>query len=477
MRILKNKINYLLMLFVIAAGFSSCVKDEFDAPVTANVDPAGIAATHTIAQVQSMAVANVPTPITTDIVISGVIIADDESGSIYKEIIISDSTGGISIQVDVSNFNTNYPMGRRVFVKCKGLYVMKDADGNYEIGFQNGADIARIPQTLYEQYVIKGMWGLTVTPTVISLGALNSVKTNTLVQINNCEFIQANAGVTYADAPNLRFKNLTIKDCANNDIILYTSGYAKFASDTTPTGNGTIIAVYKRYSGDGELILRNTSDVRMDSTRCNGNTGNAVLMPIDSLRMLHTGTTTFAPADKKIKGIVISDISTAHINSRNVVIQDGTAGILVRFEFGASNIFFLGDEIEVIVSGLELSEFNGLLQVNNVPLANAVKVGTGTITPRVATVAQILSNAEAWESTLVQIQNATISGSGSTYSGSRTVTDVSGSMVMFTSSSATFSAQTYPVTPVTITSIVSQYNIPTPPGYQLSLRNPALDVQ
>ncbi len=41
------------------------------------------------------------------LVISGIIIADDESGSFYKEMIIEDSTGGISIQLDVSNFNTN----------------------------------------------------------------------------------------------------------------------------------------------------------------------------------------------------------------------------------------------------------------------------------------------------------------------------------------------------------------------------------
>lgn len=242
---IKNLLLVSTLISVIAISFSSCVKKEYDEPVTANLDPSGIVATHTIAQLQALAVGVLPTAINTEVIVSGIIIADDESGSFYKEMIIQDSTAGISIQLDVSNFNTNYPIGRRVFVKCKGLQIAKDADNNYSLGLKDGSTIARIPQSLYEQYIVKGMWGLTVTPTVISLANTSNVKTNTLVQMNNVEFKQSDAGVTYANAPTLTYKNLIVTDCALNEVILYTSGYAKFAVNYTPTGNGTMLAVYK----------------------------------------------------------------------------------------------------------------------------------------------------------------------------------------------------------------------------------------
>lgn len=479
---IKNLLLVSTLISVIAISFSSCVKKEYDEPVTANLDPSGIVATHTIAQLQALAVGVLPTAINTEVIVSGIIIADDESGSFYKEMIIQDSTAGISIQLDVSNFNTNYPIGRRVFVKCKGLQIAKDADNNYSLGLKDGSTIARIPQSLYEQYIVKGMWGLTVTPTVISLANTSNVKTNTLVQMNNVEFKQSDAGVTYANAPTLTYKNLIVTDCALNEVILYTSGYAKFAVNYTPTGNGTMLAVYKTYRGAGELVIRNVEDVNMKGTRCNGSTGNSTLMPIDSLRMAFTGTTTTAPIDRKIKGVVISDVVNANITGKNIVIQDNTGGILIRFS--ANNTFVLGEQIEVNVSGLELSEFNGLLQVNNVPNGSATAVGTGTVTPAVVTIAQLNANFESYESTLVTIQGATISGSGTTYIGVKSLADASvGNITLYTTSYSLFANDTFPTTAVNLTGIVTQNNstsgtAPWPaPGYGFSIRNPTLDVQ
>jgi hypothetical protein len=144
---------------------------------------------------------------------------------------------------------------------------------------------------------------------------------------------------------------------------------------------------------------------------------------------------------------------------------DGSAGILVRFT--ANHTYNLGDEIEVDVSNQELSQFNGLLQVNNVPLDRSAVVGTGkTPVVRTATVAEVNANAEAWESTLVRIAQATISGAGMPLSGNKTVSDGTGSIPMFTQSYATFANATTPSGTVTLTAIVSDFN-----GRQLVLRN------
>lgn len=471
-----KKLNNLLILLMILSlgGMTSCVKEDYDNPGTANVDPAGITATHTIAQLQAMAVSANPVEITTDIIVAGIIIADDESGSFYKEIIIQDSTGGLGIQVDVSNFHTNYPIGRRIFVKCKGLYVANDA-GNYTLGVQNANEIGRIPQSLLTQYIIKGKWGLSVAPTEYTIAGLATAPGNILIKLNNVEFKRSDAGVTYADAVNLIFKNRTIQDCSATPktVILYTSGYAKFASQLTPYGNGSIIAVNKRYNNAPELILRNTSEVNMEDSLCNGSAGTLTLMPIDSVRMLHTGTTTSVPFGKKIKGVVTSDYVNANTDPRNLTLQDGTAGICVRFS--ANHNFPVGAEIEINCSGQELSVYNGWLQLNNVSVTNVIQTGTGTVVPRVVTISQLLANFQTWESTLVTVQNATISGSGTTYSGSRTLTDATGSLTLFTRSQALFSGQNYPTTPVSVTGYTSEFTTSTF-NPQLSIRTTA-DVQ
>ena len=88
MKKIKNVLLLLTLSSLIAIGFSSCVKKDYDEPVTANVDPSGIVANITIAQLQDSA-SFIPYLITTDLVISGIIIADDESGNFYKEMIIA----------------------------------------------------------------------------------------------------------------------------------------------------------------------------------------------------------------------------------------------------------------------------------------------------------------------------------------------------------------------------------------------------
>ena len=137
------------------------------------------------------------------------------------------------------------------------------------------------------------------------------------------------------------------------------------------------------------------------------------------------------------------------------MLQDGDRGIVVRFD--ANHAFPLGEEVEIGVSGQELSEFRGLLQVNDVPLQNATSKGMGTLpTPREATIKQVIDNVEEWESTLVVIKD--VKFATGTYSGVQTITDTSGMMSLFTRSQASFADTALPTGEVTITAIVSQYD-------------------
>lgn len=448
-QILRSAILLMLTAFV----FTSCVKKEYDDISTANVDPA-ITATHTIKQFQALATGAVPKLIDTDVIIAGIVVGDDASGNIYKQIILQQDSSGVSVQVDVTNFNTDYPIGRRVFVKCKGLYLANDG-GNFTIGVLNAGTIGRIPAGLITQYLVKGMWGLSVTPLEYALDASN-IPTNTLVKFNNVEFQPGDYGVAYAAvSPGIR--NIVSCSTGSTSLEVYSSTYSTFAFTPTPTGNGSITGVYTVYAGSGELQIRDLYDVKMDSIRCNGSTGQITQMPIDSLRLLDpgAGNTATAPVDRKIKGVVISSYATNMITSKNLYIQDGTAAIQVRFT--ANNTFAVGTEIEINISDAEISTFSGVLQLNNVPNGNASAVGTGSITPRTTTVADINANYDTWEGQLVTITGATITGSG-IYSGNNTITDATGTITLFTSSFATFAAAAYPTGTVSITGILTEYN-------------------
>lgn len=449
------------MLVMLTAGIvvASCNK-QFDQPpgfIEPNITP-----NTTIRQLKAMHIIGAFEQITTDIIIGGVVVADDKSGNFYKSIAIQDETGGITVRLDGNNLYTSYPVGRKIYIKLKGLYL-----GDYNRLIQIGGgiddtnptqpDLTPISTTLFDKYVIKGSSNNAVTPKVVTVAQLHDSLQSMLIQLNGMEFIASDTNKTYADAVTNSSRNLNVKGCGGSSVILRTSGFANFAGVNVPNGNGTLIAVYTMFGSTKQLIIRDTSDVRFTGPRCGS--GPTTIMNISALRGMFSGTSTSAPADKRITGIVISDRTTNNINSQNIVLQQATdsAGILIRFD--APHTFNLGDSLEVNVSGQELSEFNSLLQLNNVPVSFATRISTGkTIIPRVATVAQINTNFEAWESTLVKINTAALSGgSGGNYSGSVTVNDGSGTITMFTNSSATFASQAYPPNAASVTGYLSQF--------------------
>src|SRR5690606_23802819 len=213
-----------------------------------------------------------------------------------------------------------------------------------------------------------------------------------------------------------------VEDCAKRRLIVRTSGFASFAGTATPQGNGKLVGILSIFRDDYQLMIRDVDDVDMPGERCSSGGGT---LTIAALRAAFTGSTTPAPQGS-IKGIVISDRTSQSVVGQNLYIQDATGGIVLRFT--GNHNFSLGAEITVDVSGGTLASFNGLLQLEGLTTGSAAQDGTpGDVTPRVATVIEVLNNAQEWESTLVQLKDVVL-GDNSTYSGSVTVRDATGTM-------------------------------------------------
>ncbi|MFT3680405.1 MAG: DUF5689 domain-containing protein [Ferruginibacter sp.] len=480
----KNKtlswIGSMIVILAAFVGISSCNK-EFDAPPGPADQP--IPAGYTQISVKDLKARHTTTGtyelIGDKVALSVVVSANDKSGNLYKQIFVQDETGGIQLLLDMAGLYGPYPVGRKLWVKCDGLYLSDDG-GVMVLGIKtvlNGVpQMGGIEPQRIREYLIGGSINNPVTPKIVNyddLGFdLQDENIGRLIQVEGYQFNYP--ATTYSDTSNYkRTVNLGIKNCDGDTLIVRNSAYASFAGVSLPNGNGNLTAIYTVFTATSrparQLLIRDTSDVQFTQFRCGS--GPTELLPTADLRALFTGTTTTVPSGKRITGVVISDRTTANINSRNIVLQQGTglAGVLVRFS--ADHAFNLGDTIDVNVSGQELSEFNGLLQVNNVAPDAAIKLGEGrSITPREATVAEINTNFEAWESTLIKIKGATVSsGTWGGNFGNTNVTQSANTIVIYTLAAATFAGETKPTGSVDIVAYTGQGG--TAKTKQLSLRS------
>lgn len=488
----------LLLLALVSFNFIACRDEDFDEPPMNGTNPS-LTVNMTIDSLKklysdSIISFNKVIELDSNWIISGIVTADDKSGNFYKTMVIEDATAGISIRLDQSDFYTQYPVGRRVYIKLKGLVI-----GDYGNLIQLGGYIdntgttpqaAPIPQALIPDYIIGGEWNQFLTPSQVTMNDLNNTDKwqNRLIELSDVEFNPADTAQPFADAVLLQTVNRYVNDCNGGEIIVRTSGYSNFATVLTPKGKGTLRGVFTIYNSDNQLMLRDSNDVvDMSGIRCNGSGGTPVLINIADVRNLYSGSTINVNGSYFIQGVVTSDRTTSNINGRNLYIQDNTGAICVRF--AANHTFNVGDSLYIDISGQSLGEFSGLLQLGtstpNVPVANAVVLATGkSVTPQVVTVAQILANMAAndsWESSLLKITGATISSSTgtTTYSGSIQITDGTGTMTLYTASGATFASSTFTTGTVSITGNLTDYNgTVTAPNTnaQIQLRSTA-DVQ
>jgi hypothetical protein len=283
---------------------------------------------------------------------------------------------------------------------------------------------------------------------------------STLVQLSN---------VTISGSGTFGFTT-TVSD-GTDMIDMFTSPGADFANAALPGEPvDTMFAIVSQFSEDNgpadqgyQLKIRNLSDVGEDDNGSGGG-GDPEQISLAELRTLFEGGAGAAPSDRFVKGVVISDKDAGNTTGRNLFLQDESGGIVLRFN--ESHPFSLGEEIEVDVSGEELSEFRGLLQVNNLPNDNAFSMGNGTLPePREATVAEILDNAEVWESTLVKVSDISFTG-GDVFEGPKTLSDGTGEIATFTRGDASFASESVPEGSFTLTAIVSEFD-----ETQLTIRN------
>ncbi len=277
---MKSTIKNFLPVIIVSCLVlvSSCRKDDFDNPPAGGTDPALVANT-TIAQLKQGYVTGQFDTIKTDVIISGIVTADDKSGNFYKTMVIQDATAAIAIRLDVSDYYTRYPIGRRVFVKCRNL-ILGDYNSLIQLGgfidnsTPNQPSVEPIPYSLVDKFLFPGQYNLNLSPVVVTIPQVLADPLgyqNMLIKLNQVEFITADTSKTYADVINQQSANRKLADCNNVNIELRSSNYATFAGKNLPNGNGSITCIFSVFGSSPQLYIRDLYDVKLDTARCGSN--------------------------------------------------------------------------------------------------------------------------------------------------------------------------------------------------------------
>lgn len=233
-------------------------------------------------------------------------------------------------------------------------------------------------------------------------GTLPTPQTITIAQLNTGDYeseLVTIAGGTFGAANGSATVN------GNNDFTVgaetttvRVSG-PDWSSNVLPRGMGDITGIAGVF-GDAEQVLPQIpEDFFADTDPGGGGGGGATTATIGEIRAMYSGSDVSINSETSITGIVISTNDAT--NNQNVVIQNGTDGILVRFNDPHS--FVRGNELTINLNGGTISDFNALVQVTGVDLAAATDNGASTLPDaQVVTITEL--NTGNYESELVTIQ-------------------------------------------------------------------------
>jgi hypothetical protein len=206
--------------------------------------------------------------------IEGVIVANDEHDNVYKSLFIQDSTGGIMLSMDGTSLYQNYPVGTLVRVRIQNLILT-----DYRRMLQLVASVdttegtlvtSGIPVPLFPKFITVLKDDYPIVPLLVSAKSLGDSLQGRLIRISNVEFSATDTAQTFADKKNKTGASRSIKFCAGGTIYLRTSGYADFAGEKTPAGNGDIVGVYSVYNYEKQILIRDTNDILLNGRRCTG---------------------------------------------------------------------------------------------------------------------------------------------------------------------------------------------------------------
>ncbi|MBQ9293446.1 MAG: hypothetical protein IJ219_00775 [Bacteroidaceae bacterium] len=271
---------YMIALLAGSIALASCQDGDWDVPegIPYGNNELEVGTTVTIAELQSTYANSISSDnfkqITEDLWLRCVVNGNDYGDNIYKQISVQDETGGIIIGINGSDQGAFMPVGQKLIVSLKGLYI--GGYGNMaQIGGLYNGSLGRMELSEWKQHVRLIMDG---TSDALAFG---SMKVDTLdFDPNKSMAEQAGrvvrlSGVTISKegtpviAPDDGSVSL-ISNCVNRTLsggnagskcVLRTSTYAAFKGVAIPDGAVDLYGIATIYRGTWQILARTQSDL------------------------------------------------------------------------------------------------------------------------------------------------------------------------------------------------------------------------
>lgn len=271
-----KRASKLITLLLLVITHSACVKNRTFDPPPINCSEILVANT-SYAEVKNKYV-DQTFQIQEDLIISGYVISSDRDGNFFSVLHFQDSpenpTEGFQMEIDVRDTHLFYPVGSKIYIKLKGLYLGRSRDvfkiGGVFTSFGNES-VGRLPAAVVDRHIFVSCDEVVaIQPKVVSIDELDNAMTNTLVAFTNIEILEEELGLPYA--VEREETERTLVDCSDNEIVLLNSGFSDFQEEVLPNGNGTIKGVLLRENNDFQLAIRSLEDIDFPQDRCQGPT-------------------------------------------------------------------------------------------------------------------------------------------------------------------------------------------------------------
>ena len=462
----------IIRIFILSLTvfLTSCVQDDEYSTPDLQGKCQTLTPTKTIAEVKT-AYANNSATITDDIIIEGYVSSSDESGNVYKTIYLQNApenpTQGLVVSVDAVSTYTSYPQGSKVYIKLKGLAFGKYG-GVLQVGYNNldpvtnTTTFGRIPEKLVGNHLVRSCDPKAkIVPKVITLSQLSSSidpLIGALVQVNNAEFpinLLCNVYAPNGTSVDRRIVDPTRPADASTRVVR-NSGYATFASEQLPAGNGTFVGVLSRYNSTYQFYINRVSDLNMKGPRldgstpsCSYNTEGKTMKTVAEVKAYFSGTLAQIPDNAYLKAQVTANDKTGNL-FKYIYVEDKTGGIRVNIDMNslyADPRFFVGKYLIISLKDLYVGSVRGEVQLGGLFSGNVGRVvpndiykhffPTTDFTEVVATEKTITNLTDGDVGRWIKIKDLQfiIDDLGETYSGKRTLEDCSGKKIILNTSS------------------------------------------
>lgn len=486
-----NSFLKVLLLAFTALFFTGCVHDDkYDAPNLDGFQCQDLVATLSIAQVKALHT-NVTYvfPDNSTAVMEGYVSSTDETGNIYKTIYIQDSrvnpTQGFTISVDAVSTYTKYPQGSKIYIKLAGL-ALGTYGGLVQLGIKDSRSIAtgvdavsRIPEKLLPTKMFRSCAPIeNIVPKVLKISDFNANNNllGALIQVSDVEFSKTSLCGNFApdgftvdrqigEGWNTTSNNYTATATVRN------SGFASFANQLVPAGNGAFVGIFSKFTTTFQLYINKISDLaemknfpRKDGITknpCELDPSNLTAKTVADVKKLISGNLTQITGDFVLKGIVTANDETGNL-FKYIYLEDATGGIRININKTAlyqDARFKVGKEISVKLKDLYIGNVSGELQLGALFGSNVGQIAEADVYKTFFDNKKAISTVEATERTITQISPSDVgrwikikdvqfiaSEIGSSYAtgapSNRNLEDCSGNkIVVRTSNRATFATE------------------------------------